>query len=208
MKLLASSAALLFVVACGGGGNVTPTNAPGRTTAPGQTSANPSTPAPVASNPVTASPAGPAPQPGSGTVAVVVTGGEHPGSYTGSENPNCTYNFFSTNTWGVQYSITGATPEQLSSVQLVYRADGSGGDDDDMFSGTSLLFTVAFGDLLDSEAYKEYTVEVRADDEEGQGTGSAEVTDNGATAVIHATGTTDDGVSLDATINCPTVTRP
>jgi hypothetical protein len=201
MKAFALIAVLSLAAACGGGG--------GATTRPGATGpAQPSTGGQPSSGGQSSAAATSAPQPGAGTVAVIVTGGEHQGVYTASGNPNCSYSFFSTNTWGVQYSITDAAPDDLSSVQLVYRPDGTGGDEDDMFAGTSLLLTVAFGDLLDSEAYTEYTVEVRADDEEGKGTGTAEVGDAGTTALIHATGTTDEGVEIDATITCPNVSRP
>jgi hypothetical protein len=43
--------------------------------------------------------------------------------------------------------------------------------------------------------------------EDSSGTGSAQITDNGSTAVIVANATTEDGVGINATINCPTVVR-
>ena len=192
-----------LLAACGGGGGGA-TLAPG-SNRPGATIAGQPT---AAGQPTTAAQptAGSAPQPGSGTVAVSVTGGEHAGTYTGGDNPNCSYSLFSPDTWGVQYSTTGAQPDQFSSLQLVYRPSG-GGDDGDMFSGVGLLMTVSFGDLLDSANYTSYEVEVRVDGEDSSGTGSATVNDTGSTAVIHATGTTPDGVSLDATVNCPSVMR-
>jgi hypothetical protein len=210
MKLIASAAALLFAVACGGGGTVTPTTAPGRTTAPGQTSANPATTVPQASTPVVATPAPPAPQPGSGTVAVTLTGGEHAGTYTGSENPNCSESFFATDAWGVQYSVfDGVEAGDLSSVQVVYRPNGASDSGDEMFPGVVAKFTIGIGPLFDTGAgYKEYDVEVHEDTTESSGTGTVSVQDNGSTAVIHATGTTEDGVGIDATVNCPLVSRP
>ncbi len=39
------------------------------------------------------------------------------------------------------------------------------------------------------------------------GGGSAASQQPGQAAVIHATGTTDDGVGIDATVNCPSVLR-
>jgi hypothetical protein len=186
----------VFLAACGGGG--TATTAPGgQTTAPGQptTGAEPTQ-------------GQPAPQPGAGTVAVVLNGGADAGSYTGSENPNCTYNFFSPDTWGVQYSLTEVTAEQFSSLQVVHRPTG-GGDDGDMFAGVGTLVTVGFGSILDAENYRTYEVEIRTDDEESDigGTGTMQVNDGGSTAVLHFTGTTADGVGIDATVNCPSVTR-
>src|SRR6187397_2363338 len=85
-----------FLAACGGGGVAT-TGPGGQTTAPGQ----PTSGGVATSQPTTGGQ--PAPQPGAGSVTVVLTGGEHAGTYTGSDNPNCTYNFFAPDTWGVQY---------------------------------------------------------------------------------------------------------
>ena len=39
------------------------------------------------------------------------------------------------------------------------------------------------------------------------GSGTIQVEDAGATAVLHVTGTTKDGVGIDLKINCPTVSR-
>ena len=188
------------LAACGGGGAAT-TGPGGQTTAPGQ----PTTGGVATSQPSSGQPA---PQPGAGTVTVVVTGGDDAGTYTGTDNPNCTYNFFAPDTWGAQYSITEAGPDDLSSVQMVHRPNG-GGSDEDMFPGVATLVTVAFGDLLDSTTYREYEVELRADDEESDigGEGEMTVNDAGSTAVLHFIGTTVDGVGIDATVNCPSVTR-
>jgi len=180
-----------ILAACGGGGS--PTTAPGgQTTAPGQPTTGGQPPA----------------QPGAGTVAVVLTGGEHAGTYTGSDNPNCTYNFFAPDTWGVQYSLTEVQPGELSSLQMVHRAEG-GGSEDDMFPGVASLVTVGIGPLLDADSYVAYEVELMADDEESDigGEGTMTVNDTGSTAVLHFTGTTADGVGIDATVNCPSVTR-
>jgi hypothetical protein len=66
--------------------------------------------------------------------------------------------------------------------------------------------TVTIGPFLEAGA-RNYEVKLAEDDSESSGEGSAEVIDNGSTAVIHATGTTADGVGIDATVNCPSVTR-
>jgi hypothetical protein len=55
---------------------------------------------------------------------------------------------------------------------------------------------VSLGPITSSTDY-------RLDDTDG----SAQVTDNGTTAVIHVTGTTADGVGVDATINCSGMLR-
>lgn len=198
MRFAAVASFVLSAVlaACGGGGAAT-TAPGGQTTAPGQpTTGGVATSAPTAGG-----------QPGAGTAAVVLTGGDHAGTYSGSENPNCTYNFFAPDTWGVQYSLTESEPDQFSSLQIVHRPEG-GGSDEDMFPGVATLVTVGFGDLLEP-TYTVYEVELRSDDEESDigGEGSMTVNDAGSTAVLHFTGTTADGVGIDATVNCPAVTR-
>ncbi|HUR15880.1 MAG TPA: hypothetical protein VMZ33_01225 [Candidatus Limnocylindrales bacterium] len=168
------------------------------------------TPATTSGQPASAIPSvggAPVPPPAGGeSASVTLTGGDDAGSYTASGEPNCTNGLLGTGTWGVQFSLAEAAADQLSSVQLVYRSDGTGGGDDDMFGGVSTLFTVAFGSLMEPE-YRDYEVEVRTDGEESSGTGTVTVTDNGSTAVIHAVGTTAEGVGIDATVNCPSVMR-
>ena len=190
------------LAACGGTG--TATNAPGgQTIAPGQ----PTNGGAATSQPTTGSQPTTAGQPGAGTVSVVLTGGEHAGTYTGTDNPNCTYNFFAPDTWGTQFSLTEPTAEEFSSLQIVHRPDG-GGSEEDMFPGVATLVTVGFGSLLEPD-YTVYEVELRSDDEESEigGEGNMTVNDAGSTAVLHFTGTTADGVGIDATVNCPAVTR-
>ena len=197
-----------FLAACGGGGAAT--NAPGgQTSAPGQpTNGGVATSQPTTGvQPTTGGQPTTAGQPGAGTVSVVLTGGDHAGTYTGTDNPNCTYNFFAPDTWGTQFSLTEATPAEFSSLQIVHRPDG-GGSEGDMFPGVATLVTVGFGSLLEPD-YTVYEVELRADDEESEigGEGTMTVNDAGSTAVLHFTGTTADGVGIDATVNCPSVTR-
>ena len=64
--------------------------------------------------------------------------------------------------------------------------------------------TIGFGPLLNQTTYE---INDKTDDAQDQGSGSVQVQDNGDTAVIHASGTTKDGVGIDATINCPSVSR-
>lgn len=187
----------LIFAACG-------TAAPGGT----QTAATTTAP-PVATSPGSASSATPpAPPPGGQVVTVVLTGGPDAGTYTGADNPNCSVGIVGPGGWGTQFSIQGAAGNQLSSLQLVIPAAGAEDDPDSMFSGTKFLMTVVIGPLFETSA-RTYEVKVASENsgDESSGTGSAEVTDNGATAVIHATGTTAEGVTIDATVNCPQVIR-
>jgi hypothetical protein len=124
---------------------------------------------------------------GGTTATVTLTGGPDAGTYTGTDNPLCSNGAVGTGVWGAQFSNDGA-PGKLSTIQVVAPPAG---DDVDHFSAL-----VSIGPLLSATNY-------RLDDT----TGSAQVTDNGATAVIHVTGTTEDGVGIDLTINCPAVLR-
>ncbi len=196
-SILSGLACLAVVAACGGGPAATgqqPTGSSQPTQA-GQPSASAQ---PTQAGQPSAQPGG------SGTVAVTLTGGDHAGSYTQSGEANCTHGFVGENVWGVQFSLTEAEPNELSSVQLVYREGEEG--DGEMFGGVQMLLSVGFDDLL-SETYVQYDIEVRTDGEDDKGTGTVEVTDSGATAVIHATGTTAEGVVIDATVNYPSVMR-
>lgn len=140
---------------------------------------------------------------GGTTVTVVLTGGSDAGTYTGSDDPKCTVGLIGPQAWGVQWSIDGG-PKQLSSVQLVSAAPGKADDPSAMFQGTVMLLSIGVGPLLQGNTYE---IDDKTDDSQDQGSGSVQVQDNGDTAVIHASGTTKDGVGIDATINCPSVSR-
>jgi hypothetical protein len=141
--------------------------------------------------------------PGGNTVTVVLTGGPDAGTYTGADDPNCTVGLVGPQAWGVQWSVSGG-PNQLSSVQLVSAAPGKADDPSAMFQGTVMLLSIGVGPLLQGNTYE---IDDKTDDSQDQGSGSAQVQDNGDTAVIHATGTTKAGVGVDVTINCPSVSR-
>lgn len=193
-------AAAVFIAACGGGATATPARTTGLPQATGAAPTVGSVPTQAAAS------LPPAPAPGGGTVTVTLSGGsEHDGTYTGSETPNCTADFIGEGTWGVQYSIATAGAADMSSYQLVYR-DEDTDDSGQMFEGVSLLTTVTIGPIVSADSTS-YEIEVRTDGEESSGQGSVDITDNGATAVIHVVGTTADGVNIDATVNCPSVMR-
>ena len=75
-----------------------------------------------------------------------------------------------------------------------------------MFGGVAFKVTVTIGDLL---AGPSYDIEVATPEsgQESKGDGTATIDDRGESAVIRATGTTADGVGIDATVNCSTVVR-
>ena len=185
-----------FAVACGGGGAQPTGPAVQRTaeapaTAAGQQSAPPAQPGGGAG--------------GGGVATVVLTGGPDAGTYAGNEPPNCSQGIVGPEGWGVQYSTVNVGDDGLGSVQIVSAAPGMEDHEDAFMSGVTLLTTVTVGPSL-GEGSRDYEIRV-SDDDEASGTGTANVTDNGDTAVIHVTGTTEDGVSMDITINCPSVVR-
>jgi hypothetical protein len=139
---------------------------------------------------------------------VTLTGGPDAGSYTASDNPHCSNGLVGPSGWGVQYSIEGAADDQMSSFQLVVAGEGESDNEDATFPGTVFLMTVRIGDFVTMEN-RNYEVAVRTDasDRESSGTGSGQINDGGSTAVITATGTTEDGVQIAATVTCPDVLR-
>ena len=196
MKRITSSLFVLALLAAACGGGPAPaTQRPGSATvAPGQPT--------LAANQPTAQ--APAPVPGSGTAVAILTGGPDAGTYTGNEPPNCSQGIVGPTGWGVQYSTTNVDDKGLGSVQLISATPGEENDENAFFQGLKYQLTVTIGPSLGATS-RDY--EVKISDEETSGTGSAQVTDNGTTAVIHATGTTPDGVAMEVTITCPTITR-
>lgn len=200
MKSLALVAMAGLFLACGGG--AAPTS-----TGPGPTLGSQATPSAGASARPSASVVA---QPGGSVATVVLTGGPDAGTYTAAADiaPNCSEGVVGPDGWGVQLSSSVAADNELGSIQLVAAAPGKADDENAFFKGTEYLITITIGPSL-GETSRNYEVGVYTDssDKETTGEGSAQVTDNGATAVIHATGTTADGVGIDATINCPSVVR-
>lgn len=204
-KLLSGIAATVFVVAACSGGGAGPTGGPptSAATPAGQSTAPAGQPTATAGQPSAA--------PGAALVTVVLTGGPDAGTYTSSDaagGPNCSNGLIGPNGWGVQFSLTGIPDDQLSSLQMVIAGEGEEDSEDATFPGTVLLMTVTIGDFL-TEGNRIYEVAVRTDesDDESSGEGSADVADNGTTAVITGTGTTADGVQIAATVNCPSIIR-
>ena len=199
MKLFALASVIGLAVACGGG-TTNPSNP-----------ATAGTPAPtgVAGTPPASASA--APVPGGSVATVTLTGGPDAGTYTAPADiaPNCSEGIIGPDGWGVQLSNFAAADNELGSIQLVSAAPGKADDEGAFFGGTEFLITITIGAAL-GETSRNYEVGVYTEsaDKETSGEGSAQVTDNGATAVIHAIATTADGVGIDATVNCPSVVRP
>jgi hypothetical protein len=199
MRVVALAAVLGLAVACGGGTTVPSNSATAGLPTPTGIAATPSAGATVP------------PAQGGSVATVTLTGGPDAGTYTAAADiaPNCSQGIIGPEGWGVQLSNFAAADKELGSIQLVSAAPGRADDDDAFFGGTEFLITITIGPAL-GEGSRNYEVGVytEASDNETNGEGSAQVTDNGTTAVIHATATTEDGVGIDATVNCPSVTRP
>lgn len=197
MKVFALVAVLLLAAACGGG-----TTGPSNSASAGQP-----TPTTAATLPASGSTA----QPGGSVATVILTGGPDAGTYSAAADiePNCSQGIIGPEGWGVQLSNFAAADNELGSIQLVAAAPGKADDEGAFFGGTEFLMTITIGTAL-GETSRNYEVGVYTDsaDKETSGEGSAQVTDNGTTAVIHATATTAEGVGIDATVNCPSVVRP
>jgi hypothetical protein len=144
---------------------------------------------------------------GEGSVSVILSGGPDAGTYTANGVTNCSLGLIGPGAWGVQFSLLdNVTLAELSSLQIVSAAPGEEDDNNATFPGTKFLMTASIGPFLDPNR-RDYEVKVKTRASESEGTGSATVNDTGTSAVIHATGTTADGVAIDATVNCPTVIR-
>ena len=131
-----------------------------------------------------------------------ITGGPLEGRYEAvSEDATCSYGYaFSEDSWGNQYSIETTDPTTFSSLQLIVpnssQAAGGAGE---------FVTTVSFGELFtDSEtSYTINTQNARTD----EGTGIVTVQDEGDTALVTISGTTAEGVGIEATITCNRVLR-
>ena len=199
MRVFALALVIGLAVACGGG-----------TTVPSSSvTAGPPTPTGASTTPGATGSA--APVPGGSVATVTLTGGPDAGTYTAAADiaPNCSQGIIGPEGWGVQLSNFAAADKELGSIQLVAAAPGMADHEDAFFGGTEFLITITIGAAL-GETSRNYEIGVYTEsaDKETSGEGSAQVTDNGTTAVIHATGTTADGVGIDATVNCPSVVRP
>jgi hypothetical protein len=189
----------VIIAACGGGSGPAGTSGPA-TQAPVQPSG-----APVQTSGQPIQPSAAPAQPGGTVASVVLVGGPDAGTYSGNAEPNCSHGLIGPEGWGVQYSTVDVDDNGLGSVQIVSAAPGRENDEGAFFAGVSFLMTVTIGPAL-GETSRDYEVRV-SDDDEATGTGSAQIQDNGTTAVVRATGTTEDGVSIDVTINCTSVVR-
>jgi hypothetical protein len=195
-------AVALALAACGGA--ATPaTRTPGAATTP-PAGGTPAGGTPAGGTPAGGTPAGQTTQPtsqpqGGGTIAVTLTGGPDAGTYTGGADPHCSFGFVSPSVWGVAYVDPAGAPGSLGAANVITQAAAQG--------DTSLPFSA---DVTIGAQFVGNTYGLVRD--AGDASQSINITDNGATAVIHVVGTTTvgttAGVGVDMTVNCPSIIRP
>ncbi len=151
-----------------------------------------------------------APQSGSAatTIHLVVTGGEHAGTYDAkSGDITCTYGYAGPGSWGNQYSVSGKEPNEFSSLQLIVPDTKDAADGADKF-----LITVAFGEMM-KPGYSEHTINTGAtlfgspERKPREGSGTITVEDEGKTGKVTFKGKTKDNVGLEGTIDCHQMMR-
>lgn len=140
-------------------------------------------------------------------IDVVVTGGPYAGTYQRrSSQGTCSANLTGNGSWGNQYSDPDIK-DSLSSLQLVVENTAEAAN------GTSNFLAIfAFGDYLseNSGAAKTYTFNGRGGGAGGAGggkSGTVKVEDGGQSGKVTLQIEPEDGVKIDATIQCNEVIR-
>jgi hypothetical protein len=134
------------------------------------------------------------------TIHLVIQGGPHAGTYdAASEDITCSYGIAGPKTWANQYSVTGKKPNEFSSLQLM--VDGK-----DAADGTEeFLMTVGFGQLM-KEGYSEHLISTQKGSPQ-KGSGTLQVEDGKTEGKMTFKGKSEDGATLEGTINCHQLLR-
>jgi hypothetical protein len=141
------------------------------------------------------------------TIDLTITGGPLAGTYhTTSDEITCSYGLIGEDAWGNQYSIETEDPTTFSSLQLIVpnTAEAAIGTNE-------FLTTVSFGSLvvetLDFDT--SYTINTGTDSgtDGGEGQGTVIIEDHGDSAVVTINGTTEEGIGIEAVIQCHQVMR-
>ena len=134
-------------------------------------------------------------------IDVVVTGGPAAGTYQRrSPKGTCSTNLTGNGAWGNQYSDPEIN-EGLSSLQLIVdnTAEAAGGT-------SQFLTTFTFGNFLSTDATT-YTYEGREGEDKKGKSGTVTVEDRGQSAKVTLLVEPEDGVKIDATIQCNEIFR-
>jgi hypothetical protein len=172
-----SCACLLGLPSCGGGGSDTPARS--------ETGSAPATSGAAAT-----------------TIHLVIGGGKHPGTYdVKSSEITCTHGFTGPGSWGNQYSVTGKKPNEFSSLQLIVPDTRDAADGTDKF-----MVMASFGELM-QEGFTSYTIDTKGRDSDKGGSGTLTIDDRGKSGKVTFNGKTDEGVTLEGTIDCHQLMR-
>jgi hypothetical protein len=135
------------------------------------------------------------------SVHVVITGGALAGSYDAtSMKGGCSTGANGPGSWGNAFNNVKAGERELGSLSLIVpnaKAAASGAKE--------FLVMLRLGSILGKNTL--YTIETRPSEKKLAGSGLVTVADAGATAKVTIAATTADGVKIQATIDCKTVTR-
>lgn len=126
-------------------------------------------------------------------ITVTLTGGPNAGTYTiTSDESTCSMGLTGEKSFGNQFSQTGKTDKELSSVQLIatnYEEAKKGTND--------FTSDFTFGSIM---AGKNYSLNPA----KNIGTGKLTITETGSARTATIEGTTKEGVGIKATITCRT----
>ncbi|MDQ6611717.1 MAG: hypothetical protein M3Y64_04730 [Gemmatimonadota bacterium] len=134
-------------------------------------------------------------------VHLVFVGGPNAGTYEAvGTRAGCSANATGPGSFGNQLSDPKGAPNKFNSLQLIVP------DAKKAATGTSEFQVIfGFGPLM--HRTKEYTVNTLPETKKKVGSGTVKVTQSGASATIDIAAVTADGVKINGTINCLTVTR-
>ena len=137
---------------------------------------------------------------------IVFASGPNVGNLTATGNPLCSHGILGDDTWGVEYDAFSAGDGQLAGVSLKDAPDHANNGQSRIVSGAIVVAPLGTGGTT-----------YRMSPDGSSGNFTAEVQDNGTTAMMHFAGTsiasqfgaTDPSeVPIDITVNCPAVTTP
>jgi len=136
-------------------------------------------------------------------VHVVITGGPMAGTYDATETKGgCSTGATGPGSWGNAFSNVNATEKQIGQVTLVVpdakAATSAAGSKE--FSLELRLGSIAGTNVV-------YDIETRPGQRKPAGSGTVTVADAGGTAKVAINAKTADGVGIQATIDCKSVTR-
>jgi hypothetical protein len=134
-------------------------------------------------------------------INVTITGGEMAGTYTAScKEGCCSWGIAGEKIFGNQYSETGKSLKELSSVQLVVDDVTSTGKK----TTNEFLLTVGFGELFSDTNGRSLNIDTKRN----KGSGTVELDYQGDKAFVTIKGTSAEGPTIDLKMECTKVVDP